>query len=369
MTNMTFSLARAEQLSPDRIQQRIIRKIEQMDDNRAFIADQAFPLYQMGAAKEIYHRQNGLRAPMQGTSLVSESPVASLEDLDEDEMSVTTLKEKISPERAVDETLNNEQQILNIAEYVSDALRMDLLTSRSMMAWRGWNGVEGMIGETGTSAHSRIPTDHVITPSAAFSDEANSDPHDVFMTAQERIDIDGTGFNSLPPITAYCPPEVIWDLKRNDDLQDRFSGVRVRTIDTMDDLSQVIPIRIREIRTKVARTNANGEPIDENDNVVSVNNAVDDNILEPYDPGSGTQTRNVVIGTFGREAALMPWFPDRLASHLDNTPSPNWSVDRQNGYLLQSWTQNDPAISWRKIAQEIGFHVLRGENFCVLQDV
>lgn len=369
MTQMQFSLARAEELSPKRIQNRIVRKVEQMDDNDAFITNEAFPLYRMGATTETYHRQNGLRAPMQGTSLVSESPVASLEDLDEDEMSVTTLKEKISPEKAVDQALNNEQQILNIAEYVSDALRMDLLTSRTLMAWRSYNGVEGMIGSQGTSAHSRIPTDHVITPTDPFSDEANSIPHDIFMQAQELIDIDGTGFNDLPPLTAYVPPSVLWNLKRNDDLEQRFSGVRVQTIDTMDDLSQVIPIRIRAIRTKVARTNNNGEPIDENDNVVSVNNAVADNILEPYDPSIPGPVRNIVVGTFGQEAAVMPWFPDRLTDLLDNAPSGDFTMNQQLGFLLQRWAEHDPSVSWRKIAQEIGFHVIRGENFVVLQDV
>lgn len=366
---MNFSLSDAEELSPKNIQQMIVREIDQTEqpsDAGSYAANDYFPLYQMGTAKEIYHRQGGGRAPMQGSSLASESNIAGIEDLDEDEMSVTTLKEKISPEKAVNQELNNPQQILNIAEYIADSLRTDLFLSRSVMAWRGHNGVDGVLGVSGDSPHPDIPSDHVFT-GTDFS-TATNDVYTPFMNANQSIDVDGSALNSVGPITAVMSPEVFWDLKSNDDLESRFSGVRVQTIESRDDLSSVLPVNIDVIRTKTPRTNANGEYIDANGNVVSVDNAVYDNILHGYD---GTNMhRNVVVGAFGQESALMPWFTDRLSDLVNNTPpGGDWSVDMSNGFLLQSWTQHDPAISWRKIAQEVGFEMVRGENFAVLNDV
>lgn len=365
---MNFSLAEAEQLSPKRIQSRIVRELEQMEQGDTYVASNYFPMYQMGSAKEIYHRQSGKVSPMSGTSLVSESKVAGLEDLDEDSMSITTLKRKISPEKAVDTALNSEQQILNIAEYVANNLLESLMMSRSMMSWRSWNNVDGMIGEDGTSPHPKIPNTHVESPATQFSDTANSSPHDFFMRAAEDIDTDGSGFNNLGPITAVMSPSVMWDLMANDNLESRFSGVATQVIDDLSKLSQVIPVQIEIVRTEVPRTNDNGEPLDSDGNVVPLPDATFDNILEPWD--GSNRVRNIVVGTYGQDAALMPWFTDRLEDHLDDVPpGGNFSVDVSNGYIVQSWTTHDPIISWRKIAQEIGFEMIRGDNFAIIQDV
>lgn len=367
---MNFSLADAEELTPKRIQGMIVREIDQMDGNDTYQATNYFPMFRLGSVKELYHRQSGKVSPMSGTSLVSESKVAGLEDLEEDELNITTLKRKISPEKAVDTTLNSQQQILNIAEYVANNLLESLMMSRSMMAWRAWNGVEGMIGEDGLSPHPKIPTtnDHIQSPSTEFSQTDTATPHDFFMRAAEAIDTDGSGFNNLGPVTAVMSPSVMWDLFANDNLEDRFSGVSTQVIDDISKLSQVIPVNIEIVRTKVPRTNDNGEPLDDAGNVVELPEATFDNILEPWD---GTERiRNIVIGTYGQDAALMPWMTDRLADHLDNIPpGGDFSVDASNGYMIQSWTTHDPIISWRKIAQEIGFEMIRGENFAIIQDV
>lgn len=366
---MNFSLAEAEELSPKRIQGMIVREIDQMDGADTYNVSNYFPMYQMGAATEIYHRQSGKVSPMSGSSLASESKVAGLEDLDEDELNVTTLKRKLSPEKAVDNTLNSEQQILNIAEYVASNLLESLRMSRCMMAWRSWNGVDGMIGEDGLSPHPKIPTggDHILTPGTEFSQTGSSQPHDFFMRAAEAIDTDGSGFNNLGPITAVMSPGVMWDLMANDNLEDRFTNT-TQVIDDLAKLSQVIPVQIEVVRTKVPRTNDNGEPIDANGNVVPLPDATFDNVLEPWD-GSET-VRNIVVGTYGQDAALMPWLTDRLADHLDGVPpGGDFSVDMNNGYVVQSWTTHDPVLSWRKIAQEIGFEVVRGDNFAIIQDV
>lgn len=368
---MNFSLSDAEELAPKRLRQMIVRDLDQMNTQNAFIAGDLFPLMQVGSSTEIYHRIDGARLPMPGAALDSESPTRGLEELTEDEITVETFKEKISPEKGADPELNSQRELVNFAEYVADSLRMDLLHSRELLTFRSYNGIEGMVGTHGADAHSSMDTDHVLTPSTAFSDTTNSDPHDEFMSAEEEVDIDGSGFDQLTETTAVVPTSVLYDLMRNENLEGDFSGVRPQVINTAERLNQVLPVdNIREVRTKVPRMNADGEPIDANGDVVSdPRDAEMDNILEPYDPGAGSVNRNVLIGTFGQQAAAMPWLTDRLADHLDSTPSGEFSVDTNNGYLIQQWTLNDPAISFRKIAQETGFELVRPDNFAIIQDI
>lgn len=370
-TNYNFSLSKAEELSPKRIRQQIVRDLDNMNRTNAFIADQVFPLTQLGASEEIFHRQDGSRMPMPGAGLTSESPTVGLEDLDEDTISVETFKEKISPEKYVDGALNSQQEILRVAQRVAGALRHDLLAARSMVAWRSYNGIDGMVGAEGDSAHPDIDTTHVITPSAAYSDDSNSDPHTDFFNAKYLIRDDGSGFEMLNEMVVYMSPSAIRDLSTHADLESRFSGVQVQNIDEREILESVLPIgRIQEINTKVVRTNSNGEPIDENGNVVdSPSDAAKDNILEPYNESAGTTKRNIVIGMPGEASAVMPWMTDRLASHIEEAPTSDWAVNMQNGFLVQSWAENDPAVSYRKIAQEIGLKLVRPNNWAVIQDI
>jgi hypothetical protein len=371
---MNFSLSDAEQLSPKRIRNRIVRELDNMNRANSFMAPDVFPLIRLGSIEEIYHRMSGVRMPMPGASLTSESPTAGLEDLDEDTITVETMKEKISPEKAVDAELNSEQDILSIADYVSRSLRHDLELSRSHTAWRGYNGVEGLIGPEGNSAHSDIPSDHVLTPTTAFSDSANSDPYGAFNTAKWEIRDDGTDFEMLAngnSVTAYVPTTVLQDLEDNDDLESRHQGVNVQNIDDIDILTGTLPVdEIVEVATKTPRTNADGEPIDDTGAVVSdPQDAVQDNILEPYDAGDDTVRRNIVLGTPGPESAALPWLTDRLAEHVGTTPHGDFSADVNNGFIIQRWAEPDPSITWHKIAQELGFELFLPKNWAIIQDI
>lgn len=374
---MNFSISDAEELSPKRIQNRIVRDVDNLSRSGAYLMNEAFPLYQMGDYEEVYHRLRGLRAPMPGSTLVSESPIAGLEGLSEDEMNVTPLKQKISPEKAVSAVLNANADIMDIANVVSMALRTDLLTSRSLMAWRGYNGVPGMIGEDGLTAHPKLSGSHVLTGSD-FSDTANSQPHDVFSNAVERISKDGKRSGDVGPVTAYVPTNVFWDLMRNDSLESRLPTDSTQTVNGANELETALSIdRVVEIRTKVPRTNDQGEPIAEDPDpsdstpppVVPVDEAEEDNILEPWDTSSATANRNIVVGAFGRDSGVMPWLVERLADHIGAAPMGDFALNMQEGFLMQGWTQPDPVISWRKMAQEIGLELIRPDNYVVIQDV
>ena len=102
-------------------------------------------------------------------------------------------------------------------------------------------------------------------------------------------------------------------------------------------------------------------------------NAVKDNILEPYDVSAGTQRRNILFGTAGDpRAAGMPVLTDRLDNIVqrgDAEPTGSWSVDTSMGFITQSWWENDPPQTWYKVAQEFGVEMVRPENWVVIQDI
>lgn len=364
-----FTIADAKEISPKRVLNRIVRQINNLDDDRSYLMNNAFPLMQMGDSEAFYQQQRGLRSAMPGSSLVSESPVAGLEELEQDNVDISTLKEKISPEKALGAELNSQQEILDVAQYVSDALMTDAMNARSLMAWQGYNNTDGMIGKDGLTAHPDLDAEHVIKPSSQFSDFANSQPYDVFQTAMEEISLDGDTSGNVTPLTAYMPPSLYWDMKRNDNLESRFTAVQ-QTIDSPEELASVLTVpEVQTLHTETARVNGNGEPLDEQGNIVPVDEAVADNVLAPYDHTNDQVNRNIVIGHFGMDSGVMPWYTDRLAAHIGSAPSGMWDVDTNLGMLVQGWTEHDPAISWRKIAQEVGLHLFRPDNYAVIQDV
>lgn len=369
MTVMT--LKNAEQISPKTVRNRIVRTISQQGEmERGARISDVLPMVELSNATEVYFRQNGTRRPMPNASFTGESPITELEPLSEDDVDVSAYKEKVCPEKGANTELNSEVEILRLFNYASDSLATDAMLSREVAGWRGDSQNEGLVGEDGNDAHSELPTDHVITGSD-YSNTGSASPQDDFITATTRIDIDGSNLNEAGTVTAYVPPSVMGDLKKNDNLESRFQGVEPQAL-TEDQVANILPVdNLEPVYTRVPRTNDSGEPIDDSDNVVSDrDDAVEDNVLEPYDFGSGTQRRNVVIAAPGETSGFMPWFLDRLAERADAAPeTSDVSLDSGEGIMTQIWTDNDPLVTWFKIAQEFGVEIQRGENFAVLQDV
>jgi hypothetical protein len=321
----------------------------------------------MSDVEEKHFTMDGLRTGMPQTSIASESPTGDIESLGEDTVSVKTFKKKIQPEKGVDTELNSQMEILNLFNAAADALMEDILMTRARIAWQGRGDIDGMIGEDGATAHPDIPTEHVATPGTAYSDHANSTPITDFVDAEYRITDDGSALGQAGAVTAYMSPSALKDLKLNDDIQSEYDNVRALSQSQLTDALQGIN-RIRVITTKLPRLNSDGEPVDDAGNVVSdPEDAAKDNILEPHD-GTGN-VRNIVIGAPGQVSAFMPWFLDRLAERGQVAPSGEVSVDATNGWMTQTWTENDPLVTWFKAAQEVGFHVTRGSNWYIIQDI
>jgi len=368
---MAFTLSKADTISPKTLRNEIVRDLDNQNRQNALIATEVFPLVELSDSEETYFTMDGGEMPLPRGDLATESAVVDMNDIDEDTIGVETFKAKISPEKGANTELNTDQEILNLFEAAADTLRLRLEIARSLVAWQGYGGIDGMIGSDGATAHPDIDASHVFTSLTAFSDAANSTPQDAFTDAEFQITNDGDDLDSAGQITAYMSPSTLRDLKQNDDLESRFSGVETQGL-TKDQVANILPVdNIQEVRTQVIRTNENGEPINSSDSVVSdPANAVKDNILEPYDASATTQRRNVVIGAPGQVSGFIPWFADRLAEHGEQAPpGGDFSVDMQNGFLTQMWTTNDPLVTWFKIAQEVGFHLHRPDNWAILQDV
>lgn len=121
------------------------------------------------------------------------------------------------------------------------------------------------------------------------------------------------------------------------------------------------------------RKNTDGDYIDETGTVVNdIDDAAMDNVLEPYDASSDTVHRNIVIGTPGAQSAFIPWFGDNMGG-FDAPGAPQvdsgFAVDTNRGFTTQTWIGKDPAVTWLKAVQDVGFHVELPEHWIVVQDI
>lgn len=365
---MAFTLRKAGLHSPKAMQNRIVRQLAQMDENGRLVANDFFPLVELSDTTETYFRQSGKRSGMQPTALAAESPVGAIEGLTEDDVTVDTYKKKMAPEKGVNTELNSQGEILNLFNATEDALREDLMITREEAAWRAAKQ-PGLIGQFGDEAHPAIHDDHILTPSTAYSDTANASPVTDFVSAETEVSDRGVNLEQTSGIQAAIPTRVIKDLKLNDDILENYQNTRV-----LDDSQLATEFQIDgivEVRSKVPRKDADGNLIDEEGNPVEEpEDAVMDNVLEPWDPAAGRKRRNIVIGAFDQVSAFMPYFSDRLAEHAEGVgPMGDFSVDSANGFVTQTWTTPDPVVSWFKIMQEIGMHVEQGGNFAIIQDI
>lgn len=377
------TLRNARDLSPEVLRNEIVNKVDQMEriqvgDGQGFAsALNTFPTIDLDNPDESWYTMETVRGPMSPTSLNSESPVGTIDLPDVDDLETHSYKKKYQPEKGVQTELDKGDVDYSVFARAAAILRLEIFVTREQITWRGDSNIEGLIGQRGGDPHSELDSDKVITPSTAWSDTANSDPYSDLSAVGHRIMNNGRLFGQEVAPRIYMPPSVARDLKRNEDMESRVSGVRIQSLD-LSDVSEILDEdlgAIRRVMVYLPRTNADGEYIDENGNVVdSADDAALDNVLEPWDPdadaGAGAQRRHVVIGRPGVNSANIPWFGDALAEYENDVP-PNGDVaiDNQNGFMTQVWSENDPLTTWYKAAQEIGFHLATPENWGVIQDV
>lgn len=367
-------------LSPKTLREEIVQDVDQLEfitgTDRMASANSIFPAVDLDAPEENYFSIGGAVGTMQHVPYASESPIGTLGDIDENSVTTKGYKEKMSPEKETDTKLNSEKEILSLYRWAARQLRATTFLTREKVAWRGDEVTDGLIGTTGDSAHPDLPADHVIQPATAYSDHANALPYEDFALASLLLKQTQQGFfdqNIEIEPRMYVTPGIWHDLKMNVDLKDRFSGVEVRGL-SGEQVQRLIDSElpnVREVRAQIPRTDADGNFLDDQGNVVEdVDNAVLDNVLEPYDPVADTTRRNIVIGRPG-PTAFMPWFGDNMGDfdEPEAPETPDVAFDATRGFGTQTWVGEDPRVTWLKAFQDIGFHLQLPEHWAVIQDI
>lgn len=367
----------AKGLTPEVLRNEIVQNVDQMERIQVGNGDgfasamSTFPLVNLDDPDEGYYTVGGVRGPMNSTKRDAESPIGTLDLPSKQNVDTEPYKKKYNPEKGTETALKDAP--FSMFSRAASVLRLELFLTREQITWRGDSAVDGLIGQHGTSAHPAIPTGNVDTPATAWSDQANATIYKDMANIAHGVKTNGRLFTEQSMPYAFVGPDVMRDMRLNDDLQSRLSANRNKNLG-VEDLNSVLTddiAGVQQVMVYVPRTNANGEMIDDAGNVVDdADDAALDNILEPWDPAAGAKKRNVVIGRPGAGSAFIPWFGDALAEHATNVPpSGRIAVDNDNGFITQIWSTNDPVTSWFKAMQEVGFHLQTPENWAVLQNV
>lgn len=369
----------AEELTPEVLRNEIVQNIDQMErvevgggESGYASAMSVFPTVNLDDPEQGYWTWTRIKGPMSPSSLSSESPLGTLELPDKREITTTPYKKKYAPEKGAQTRLGATP--FDVFQQAASEIRTELFLTREQISWRGNSATDGMIGEFGQQAHPDIPTDNVLTPATAWSDSANAQIYDDITSITHNIMTNGmlSGSDNVAP-TMFVSPGVMRDIKRSADIEDRLAGVRIKSV-TSDVVQEIVDEElgnIRRVMVFLPRTDAAGNYLDEAGNIVeTAEEAARDNVLEPYNPATGTKSRHVVIGRPGAGSAYIPWFSDELEEYASAAPPHGQiSVDNTRGFITQQWTDNDPLVSTYKGMQSIGFHVHHGENWSVIRNV
>lgn len=367
----------ARSLKPEILRNEIVEYVDQMErievggDGTHASAMSEFPLVNIDDPDEQWWTMDGVRAAMPAAAYGSESPLGVLDTPDRDSHEVFAYKRKYRPDKGAETEFDTTP--FSLYARAAAVLRMEIYLRREQVAWLGDRNIHGLTGQYGTDPHPDIQAaNHVINPAAPWDDEEAARPYrDLTDGAFEVINNGMMGATGEP--TLYTSPSVMRDVKRSEDMESRLSGVRLRSV-TNEAVQELIDEEIgaiRRVMVYLPRQNANGNFINRDGEIVDeIDDAAMDNVLEPYNPETGETTRNAIIARPGVGSAYMPWFSDRLLERANNAPDPGAiSVDNANGFFTQVWNEHDPIMPNFKAAQEIGFQILRPENFLIIHDV
>ena len=368
------SVRQADLLKPETIRNEIEQTSDQMErinlGEGYASAQNTFPLVNLDDPTDAWYTFGGSAGPMAPTAYDAESPIGSLEVPDKESINIQSYKEKFNPDKGAEQAFGNTPY--SVFARAVQKLQQKIYLTREQISWRGDSKLDGLIGQYGTSPHPEIET--TITGGVAWSDSANATPIDEIDQINYETTANGFFGQGVPAApTMYISPSVLRDLKQTDQMQNVLSANDMQRV-TTDAVNEVFDEEIggiQRVMVQMPRQDANGNYIDENGNVVEdIDDAAHDNVLEPYDPGQAANVRNVVIGRMGPGTAYFPWFLDRLTERMEGADlRGEVSINANDGYFVQRWSDEDPITSWLKGAMEVGFHVRRGENLGVIQGV
>lgn len=374
---MPASVREADLLRPEVIRNEIESTSDQMErinlgDGFAS-AQNTFPLVNLSDPSEAWYTFGGSAGPMSPTAFDAESPVGTIGVPDTDRLELQSYKEKFNPDKGAETHFGRNTPYSVFARAVQK-LQQKIYLTREQITWRGDSAVDGLIGQFGTTPHPELDSSTVITNGTAWSDSVNATPIDEIDSISYETTSNGFFGQGVPAApTLYASPSVLRDLKQTDQMRDVLGANDMQrvTTDAVNEIFDEDIGGIQKVMVQLPRTNADGNYIDDAGNVVDdIDDAAHDNVLEPYDPGAGTQVRNVIIGRMGPGTAFLPWNLDRLTERMEGAEvKGDVAIQNNEGYFVQRWSDEDPIASWIKGAMELGFHVRRPENVGIISGV
>lgn len=377
-----LSFAKAGLLSPKTLRNEIVQGVDQMRDLNGgdgyVSANSLFPVVDLEAPTEAYFTIGGAMGPMSHVSRTGESPIGTLGDINEKDITTEFYSKKLAPEKEVDEKLNSERQILSLYEWAAGQLRGETFLTREQVAWQGNDVTDGLIGQDGDTPHPDLPNSNVLDDNDSWDDTENAKPYQDLEYASYLIDDTYQGFleaDAPSDVQVTMTPSLFRDMKFNEDMQSRFQGVDVwgLTDDQVRNLLADEVPTINKCRVKLPRMDEDGNYLDEEGDVVDdIEDAHMDNVLEPYDPSIDDTRRCAVVGTPGPSSAFIPAYDGNEGPFDDaNAPSQDDEVDFDNDSMFgtQTWMGHDPRVTWLKSFQDIGFHLHLPEHWILLMDI
>lgn len=364
-------------LRPEVVRNQMIDSVDQMDyielgnQNQYASAMSVFPTVNLDDPTESYYTYDSVTDAMEPVGFDAEAPLMSIDLPDQGDISVEGYKEAFNPRKGV-ETHASGLPFSPFQRGISK-LNVKIWLTRELITWRGDGAVEGLIGPYGDTPHSDLLTDNVRPASTAWSDADLATPSEDIEDLSFDIVTNGMLSNGNVKPSIFMGPRALKDLKRTQDMEDKLPDNRYQQVNQQalnDILSEDID-NIYSVMVYYPRTNADGQFLDEAGNIVEkAKDAAKDNILEPYDPVADTIRRNVVVGRPGAGSAFIPWFNDRLTEDVGpGEVNGNMSVDGQNGFLTYVYKDNPTRNTYVSAEQEIGFELMRPENWGLITGV
>lgn len=377
MPQENATIRNVDLLRPEVVRNQMLETVDQMDyielgnQQQYASAMSTFPTVNLDDPTESYYTYDSVTDAMEPVGFDAEPPLMSIDLPDQADINVEGYKEAFNPKKGVETHASG----LPFSPFQRGVSKLNVKTflTRELITWRGDGAVEGLIGPNGDDPHSDLPTDNVRPASTAWSDDVNATPsEDIEDLAFDIVTNGQLGSGDVLP-NIYMGPRTLKDLKRTEDMEGKLPENRYQRV-TQDAVQDILSEEIGNIFTVMVyypRTNANGEFLDADGNIVEkAKDAAKDNILEPYDPGTDTVRRNVVLGRPGAGSAFIPWFNDRLTEDVGpGEVNGQMSVDQQNGFLTYVYKDNITRNTYVSAEQEIGFKLLRPENWGLISGV
>lgn len=377
MPQDTANIRNIDLLRPEVVRNQMLETVEQMDSielgnqQRYASAMSVFPTVNLDDPTEAYYTYESVTDAMEPVGFDAEPPLMSVDLPEKANISVESYKEAFNPHKGA-ETHSSGIPFSPFQRGVSK-LNVKIWLTRELITWRGDGAIDGLIGSYGNDPHADLETDKVRAASTAWSESGTASPYSDIEDLSFDIVTNGVLSSRDVKPSIFMGPRALRDMKQTDEMEGMLPDNRYQQVnqDALNDILSEDVDNIYTVMVYYPRTNEDGRFLDADNNIVEkAKDAAKDNILEPYDPVADTIRRNVVVGRPGAGSAFIPWYNDRLTEDVGpGEVNGNMSVDNQNGFLTYVYKDNPTRNTYVSAEQEIGFKLMRPENWGLITGV